>query len=90
MLKADVFVGFIVLCLIVVTAILGFIYPPTPHPHLHLAQTLKVTDLCLFTEARYTRHPAVADRHSAFADNPTSIDYFPSGTILSPFETVKY
>lgn len=89
MLKADVFVGFIVLCLIAVITILGIIKPPTLHPHLHLAQTLKVTDLCLFTEARYTRHPAVSDRHSAFADSPSALDYFPSGSILSPPHTLK-
>jgi hypothetical protein len=43
-----------------------------------------LTDLCLFTDARYTRNPAVADRSSPFQDNPLSLDYFPSGSILPP------
>lgn len=43
-----------------------------------------ITDLCLFTEARYTRHPAVADLHSAFQDSPLSFDHFPTGSLVSP------
>ncbi len=37
-----------------------------------------LTDLALFTEARYTRHPAMADLHTAFQDDPMSFDHFPS------------
>lgn len=39
-----------------------------------------LTDLALFTEARYTRHPAMADLHTAFQDNPMGFEHFPSGT----------
>jgi len=42
-----------------------------------------LTDLCLFTDARYTRHPSMADVHTPFQDYPTSLEHFPSGSILS-------
>ena len=44
----------------------------------------ELTDLCLFTDARYTRHPSVADRHSPFQDAPLSLEHFPSGSLASP------
>ena len=37
-----------------------------------------LTDLALATAARYTRHPAVADRHAAFQDHPGALDHFPN------------
>ncbi len=43
-----------------------------------------LTDLCLFTEARYTRHPSQADLHTAFQDHPFSLEHFPSGSIITP------
>lgn len=43
-----------------------------------------LTDLCLFTEARYTRNPAVADLNSAFQDHPVSLEHFPSGSLMGP------
>ena len=49
-----------------------------------LVQALGITDLCLFTEARYTRHPTQTDLHSAFQDHPLSLDHFPSGSLVSP------
>jgi hypothetical protein len=49
-----------------------------------LARNLMLTDLCLFTEARYTRHPSLADLHSAFQDHPFSLEHFPSGSVISP------
>ncbi len=45
---------------------------------------LELTDLCLFTEARYTRHPSQADLHSAFQDHPVALDHFPAGSIAGP------
>jgi hypothetical protein len=35
-----------------------------------LVQTLQLTDLAWFTEARYTRHLSQADLHTAFQDGP--------------------
>jgi hypothetical protein len=49
-----------------------------------LVRSLQLTDLCLFTEARYTRHPALADRHAAFQDGPLSFEHFPSGSLMAP------
>jgi hypothetical protein len=49
-----------------------------------MVQNLRLTDLCLFTEARYTRHPSMADLHSAFQDHPLSLEHFPSGSLTTP------
>ena len=49
-----------------------------------LVEELRLTDLCLFTEARYTRHPAMADLHSPFQDHPLSLEHFPSGSLVMP------
>lgn len=49
-----------------------------------LVARLGLTDLCLFTEARYTRHPSQADLHSAFQDHPLGLEHFPSGSLLPP------
>lgn len=47
-----------------------------------LVAALDLTDLALFTEARYTRHPSQADLHSAFQDHPMALDHFPSGALV--------
>ena len=49
-----------------------------------MVERLGLTDLVLFTEARYTRHPSQADIHSAFQDHPFALDHFPSGSLLPP------
>ena len=49
-----------------------------------VVRNLELTDLCLFTEARYTRHPSQADLHSAFQDHPISLEHFPTGSIAGP------
>jgi hypothetical protein len=49
-----------------------------------LVARLALTDLALFTEARYTRHPSQADLHSALQDHPGAFDHFPSGSLLAP------
>lgn len=46
-------------------------------------EVLALTDLCLFTEARYTRHPSMADLSSPFQDYPASLEHFPSGSIMA-------
>jgi hypothetical protein len=45
---------------------------------------LGLTDLALFTEARYTRHLSQADGYSAFQDHPVALDHFPSGSLAPP------
>ena len=48
-----------------------------------IVRVLSLTDLCLFTEARYTRHPSMADLHTPFQDHPLSLEHFPSGAITA-------
>jgi hypothetical protein len=54
-----------------------------------MVRRLGLTDLCLFTEARYTRHPSQADLHTAFQDHPLSLEHFPSGSLLGPSPTLQ-
>jgi hypothetical protein len=49
-----------------------------------LVHQLGLTDLALFTEARYTRHLSQSDLHSAFQDHPVALEHFPSGSLLLP------
>ena len=49
-----------------------------------LVERLELTDLALFTDARYARHPSMADRHTPFQDGPLSMEHFPSGTVILP------
>ena len=49
-----------------------------------LVAALGLSDLCLFTEASYTRHLTQTDIHTPFQDGPVSLEHFPSGTLLSP------
>ena len=44
----------------------------------------RLTDLCLFPEANYTRHLSQADYHTAFQDAPGSLEHFPSGMLVQP------
>ena len=61
------------------------------HEHLpakqNLVATLQLTDLSIWTEARYTRHPSQADFFSPFQDFPSSFEHFPAGSILAPAGT---
>ncbi len=54
-----------------------------------LVRQLRLTDLCLFTEARYTRHPAMADLHAPFQDHPVALEHFPSGSLVTPPATLQ-
>lgn len=53
-------------------------------PDRALVRELGLSDLSLFTEARYTRHPSQADRHAPFQDHPAALEHFPSGALLLP------
>jgi hypothetical protein len=48
-----------------------------------IVRRLGLSDLCLFTDARYTRHPSVADLNTPFQDYPMSFEHFPSGSLLT-------
>jgi len=47
-------------------------------------RSLQLTDLSLWTEARYTRHPSQADRFTPFQDFPSALEHFPAGSIMAP------
>jgi hypothetical protein len=49
-----------------------------------LVTALELTDLSLFTEARYTRHLTQADWSGAFQDHPAGLEHFPSGSLYAP------
>jgi len=49
-----------------------------------LVARLGATDIALFTEARYTRHPSQADLHTPFQDHPGAFEHFPSGSLIGP------
>ena len=49
-----------------------------------MARRLGLTDLALFTDARYARHPTQADRFAPFQDHPTALEHFPSGSLVPP------
>ncbi len=49
-----------------------------------MVKRLELTDLCLFTEANYTRHLSQADLHTPFQDSPMSLEHFPSGSLVAP------
>jgi hypothetical protein len=91
MRKSGWFLAFMLLCAVAVVSL--FFYYPTHtlaprdaarQAQKELVRKLNITDLCLFTEARYTRHPSQADWHSAFQDHPLALEHFPSGSILLP------
>jgi hypothetical protein len=49
-----------------------------------LVRALSLTDLALWSEARYTRHPSQADLFTPFQDYPSSVEHFPAGSIAAP------
>ena len=49
-----------------------------------LVGVLSLTDLALWTEARYTRHPSMADLFSPFQDHPAAFEHFPAGSLMAP------
>jgi len=54
-----------------------------------LVKELMLTDLAIWTEARYTRHPSQADLFTPFQDFPSSIEHFPAGSIIAPPMNIK-
>jgi hypothetical protein len=49
-----------------------------------LAAALELTDLSLWSEARYTRHPSQADLFTPFQDFPGAPEHFPAGSVVGP------
>jgi hypothetical protein len=90
MCKADRFLGF--LSALVAAALLTLAHSglrshdasPRLAASAALVRDLGLTDLALFTEARYTRHLSQADLHTAFQDHPLAFEHFPSGSLYGP------
>ena len=49
-----------------------------------LVKAFMLTDLALWTEAHYTRHPSQADLFAPFQDFPSAIEHFPAGSMVAP------
>jgi hypothetical protein len=49
-----------------------------------MVQNLGLSDLCLFTEASYTRHITQTDLRTPFQELPMSLEHFPSGALMLP------
>ena len=47
-------------------------------------RALGLTDLCLFTDASYTRHLALADLHAPLQEHPLCLEHFPAGSLAGP------
>jgi hypothetical protein len=53
------------------------------HGKRELVRRLELTDLAIWTEARYTRHPSQADFFAPFQDGPSSLEHFPAGSVVA-------
>lgn len=90
MRKSNIFIGFtalqimLIVIMILHTRLCQNADGPEQLERGKLVRTLRLTDLCLFTEARYTRHPAMADRFAPFQEHPTALEHFPSGSLVAP------
>jgi hypothetical protein len=88
--KSSIFLLFVLgstlaLCFVLVKARLQSMDDiPRLRQQIKVVESLQLTDLCLATEARHTRHPSQADRHSPFQSHPGALDHFPSGSIILP------
>ena len=75
-------------CITIAFAIHAVIASHVAHQRLDtteaLTNALGLTDIALFTEARYTRHRSMADLHSPFQDAPMAIEHFPAGSLILP------
>jgi len=91
MIKHKIFLGFTVFEVLVLSLLLLYsgltvternkVEVPAKR---ELVKNLKLTDLSLWTEARYTRHPSQADFFTPFQDVPASLEHFPAGSIIAP------
>jgi len=94
--KSTVFLGSIALgILIFVLLCIHALYSDHEHSHAvkeraRIVERYGLTDLCLFTDARYSRNPVMADIATPFQDHPISLEHFPSGSIISPPTKVTY
>ncbi len=67
-------------------ALMGFHYFKTPNyrPKQQLATKFLLSDYCLSTESRHTRHLNFPELIAPFQDVPGGHDHFPSSSFLFP------
>jgi hypothetical protein len=93
--KSNLFLSFLFICLVLLG--LAFVHAlwkrkaflPSIHEKMEMVKALELTDLCLFTEASYTRHLTQADLHTPFQNHPMALEHFPSGSLVSPPEIAR-
>lgn len=51
-----------------------------------IVQTLLLTDYCLSTESRHTRHISMAETIAPFQDLPAYLEHFPSSSFFAPLK----
>ncbi|RJR47288.1 MAG: hypothetical protein C4567_01280 [Deltaproteobacteria bacterium] len=94
MRKSSIFISFILGCTLTLgLAFLDALFQkagdlPLLRQEIKVVETLQLTDFCLATEARHTRHPSQSDWHSPFQSHPGALDHFPSGAIIQPPERI--
>lgn len=49
-----------------------------------LVSLLALTDLALWSDAGYLRHPSAGDRFTPFSDHPAGMEHFPGGSVVPP------
>ncbi len=54
-----------------------------------IVRLLHLTDMCVTTESRHTRHIALPEPAAAFQDIPGFLDHFPTSTFFWPPSQVK-
>ena len=61
---------------------------PVRSDNRQLVQVFELTDLSIWTGARYTRHLSQADVFSAFQDSMGALEHFPAGVLAPPPATI--
>jgi len=85
MLRSTVFLCFISAASLLLVLLLATSKPDSAvGERRELVGRLGLTDLSIWGEARYTRHPSQADLFTAFQDYPGAFEHFPAGSIIGP------
>jgi len=79
-----VFLLLLAVCLVLVDGISNSVDESTREMNTALVRTLQLTDLAMWSEARYTRHPSQADSFTPFQNGPSALEHFPAGSWISP------
>ena len=89
-MRCRIYAFLIVLEVIFLTSLLGGCYfsnafrEPAHQDNRQLARVFELTDLALWTGARYMRHLSQADLFSPFQDSMCALEHFPEGVLAPP------